>query len=291
MRPRVYPDLLGFVRAACTHASRAGSELPVIPFYVKEHAVGWLRPSFADLLRRWPHVFEVNPAYVRLCAKPDTAQGRSAAMAEVTRELTRDGAMVGWRDELVSVSANYGEPELFRIERAATRYFGFLAYAAHMNGFTRRRGLAHAWIARRSPAKQIDPDKLDNLVGGRIAAGMSVDETLRKEAWEEAGLAPSLLAGLNCLGAVRVEYSVPEGLHREILFVHDLWLPEDYKPANQDGEVAAITCMPVEEVLENIFTGDFTLDAGVVMIDGLLRLGAMLPEDPQYLDLLRLMKP
>jgi hypothetical protein len=84
---------------------------------------------------------------------------------------------------------------------------------------------------------------------------------------------------------------VPEGLHREILFVHDLWLPEDYKPANQDGEVAAITCMPVEEVLENVFTGDFTLDAGVVMIDGLLRLGAMLPEDPQYLDLLRLMKP
>jgi hypothetical protein len=29
----------------------------------------------------------------------------------------------------------------------------------------------------------------------------------------------------------------------------------------------------------------------VVMIDGLLRLGAVLPEDAQYLDLLRLMKP
>src|ERR1700674_4342562 len=55
MRPRLYADLLGFVRAACTHASHAGGELPVLPFYVKEHAVGWIRPSFADLLRRWPH--------------------------------------------------------------------------------------------------------------------------------------------------------------------------------------------------------------------------------------------
>lgn len=291
MRPRAYQDLLGFVRTACTHASHAGRELPVIAFYVREHAIGWLTPSFADLLRRWPHVFEVSSAFVRLSARPDSPQGRSAAMAEVTHDLARDGALSGWRDELVSVSAHYGQPELFRIERAATRPFGLMAYGAHMNGFTREGGLEHAWIARRSPNKQIDPDKLDNLVGGRISAGMSVDETLRKEAWEEAGLAPSLLAGLDCLGAVRVEYSVPEGLHREILFVHDIWLPEDYKPVNQDGEVAEIRRMPVEDVIESLLAGDFTLDAGVVMIDGLLRLGAVLPEDPQYLDLVRLMKP
>ena len=62
MRTRLYADLLGFLRAACTHASRTGQELPVLPFYVKEHAVGWLRPSFADLLRRWPHLFDVSPA-------------------------------------------------------------------------------------------------------------------------------------------------------------------------------------------------------------------------------------
>ena len=60
---------------------------------------------------------------------------------------------------------------------------------------------------------------------------------------------------------------------------------------NQDGEVAEIRRMPVEDVIERLLDGDFTLDAGVVMIDGLLRLGAVLPEDPQYLDLVRLMKP
>jgi 8-oxo-dGTP pyrophosphatase MutT (NUDIX family) len=291
MRPRLYADLLGFLRAACTHASHAGRELPVLPFYVKEHAVGWLRPSFADQLRRWPHVFEVNPAYVTLHAKPDTPQGRTDAMAEVTRDLARDGVILGWRDEPIAVSHHYAAPELLRLERAASRHFGVMSYAAHMNGFTRRAGLAHAWISRRSPDKHVDPGKLDNLVGGRIAAGMSVDETLRKEAWEEAGMAPALLADVSCLGAVRVEYSVPEGLHREIMFVHDIWLPEDYKPVNQDGEVAEIRCLPVEDVLLAILAGDFTLDAGTVMIDGLLRLGAVLPEDRQYLDLLRLMKP
>jgi 8-oxo-dGTP pyrophosphatase MutT (NUDIX family) len=186
---------------------------------------------------------------------------------------------------------HYGQPELLRMERAASRHFGIMGYGAHLNGFTRRGGLAHAWIARRSPDKAVDPDKLDNLVGGRVSAGLSVDETLRKEAWEEAGIAPPLLAGLNVVSAVRVEYSVPEGLHREILFVHDLWLPDDFKPANQDGEVAEIRCMPFEDVLQNLLAGDFTLDSGVVMIDGLLRQGALPPEDPQYLDLMRLMKP
>ena len=287
----MYADLLGFVRAACTHASHAGREIPALPFYVKEYVAGWLRPSFADQLRRWPHVFEVGEAFVALKAKPDTPQGRTNAMAMVLKDLARDGVITGWRDEMVSVTQAYGQPELLRMERAASRHFGIMGYGAHLNGFTRHGGMAHAWVARRSPAKPVDPDKLDNLVGGRISAGMSVDETLRKEAWEEAGIAPGLLAGLNCISAVRVEYSVPEGLHREILFVHDLWLEEGFTPANQDGEVSEMKRMPVEDVIEAILAGEFTLDAGVVMVDGLLRLAAVLPEDPGYLDLLRLMKP
>jgi 8-oxo-dGTP pyrophosphatase MutT (NUDIX family) len=291
MRTRLYADLPAFVRAACAHASLTGTEPPVLPFYVKHFPVGWLRPSFAGELRRWPHLFELNSAYVRFAATPDTPKARTAAMDEVTRGLARDGLLTGWREEPVSVASRYAGPELFRIERAATRPFGLLAYGAHLNGYTRRKGRDHAWIARRALTKPVDPGQLDNLVGGRIAAGMSVDETLRKEAWEEAGIAPPLLAGLNCAGAVRVEYSAPEGLHREILFVHDLWLAEDFKPANQDGEVSEMLCIPVEKAIEHILNGEFTLDAGVVMIDGLLRLGAVLPEDAGYLDMLRLMKP
>ena len=118
-----------------------------------------------------------------------------------------------------------------------------------------------------------------------------MDETIRKEAWEEAGIPEPLMKGVSCASVVRVEYSVPEGLHREILFTHDLWLPEDFRPQNQDGEVAEIRRMPVEDVMGEMLAGSFTLDSAAVMVDGLLRLGAIPPEDPQYLDLLRLLKP
>lgn len=291
MGTRVYADLLGLLRAACTHAAPTGQELPALPFYVREHLVGWVRPSFADSLRRWPHVFEAGDAFVNLCARPDTPPGRTGAMAEVCRELARDGVVRGWRDEVVSIAPRYAAPELLRIERAATRHFGLVAHAAHVNAFTRIGGRVHVWIARRSATKHVDPGKLDNLVGGRISAGMSVDETVRKEAWEEAGIKPELLQGLDCVSAVRTEYPVPEGLHREVLFVHDLWLPPDFKPVNQDGESSELRLVPMEEVMHRLLGGEFTLDAAAVMVDGLLRQGAVLPEDPQYLDLLRLLKP
>lgn len=100
------------------------------------------------------------------------------------------------------------------------------------------------------------------------------------------------MRGVNCASVVRVEYSVPEGLHREILFTHDLWLPEDFPPPqNQDGEVARFYCLSVPETIEAMLAGEFTLDSGAVTIDALLRNGVLAPEDPQYLDLVRLLKP
>lgn len=291
MKTRLYADLSAFARAACTHASHLDREVPLLPFYVRSHAIGWLRPSLADLLRRWPHVFEVTGSYVTLRAAPDTVHGRTAAMAEVAAALRDEGVIRGWRDEEVSVSHHYAAPELLRVERAATRHFGMMAYAAHLNGFTRRDGEPCLWIARRASAKSIDPDRLDNLVGGRIASGYTVEETVRKEAWEEAGIPPALLRGVPCASVVRVEYSVPEGLHREILFTHDLWLPEDFRPQNQDGEVARLYCLTVPETVEAILAGEFTLDAGAVTIDALLRNGILAPEDPQYLELVRLLRP
>ncbi len=291
MKTRLFADLAAFARAACTHASHLDREVPLLPFYVREQPVGWLRPSFAELLRRWPHHFEVTSSFVTLRASPDTVHGRTAAMAEATAALERDGVIRGWRDELVSVSNHYAAPELLHVERAATRHFGMMAYGAHLNGFTRRHGEPFLWIARRAASKSVDPDRLDNLVGGRIACGFTVDETIRKEAWEEAGIPESLMRGVGCAGAVRVEYSVPEGLHREIIFTHDLWLPEDFRPQNQDGEVARLYCLSIPETIEAILAGEFTLDAGAVTVDALLRNAVLAPEDPLYLELVRLLKP
>ncbi len=94
------------------------------------------------------------------------------------------------------------------------------------------------WIARRSPTKAIDPGMLDNLVGGGIAAGQSVAATLVKEAWEEAGIDAAARAHAQPAGAVHLCREQPDGLQRETIFVHDLWLPVGLRRrAGQDGEV------------------------------------------------------
>jgi hypothetical protein len=135
-------------------------------------------------------------------------------------------------------------------------------------------------------------------IDAAIGAGDSLATILRWCREHFALLAPDVAAWQIEVHQFRIEAApgapgqpTPEGLHREILFVHDLWLPQEFKPVNQDGEVAEIRRMPLEEVTQSLLEGDFTLDAGAVMIDGLLRQGAVIPEDPQYLDLQRLLKP
>ena len=59
-----------------------------------------------------------------------------------------------------------------------------------------------------------------------------------KEAWEEAGIPPRRSPRRRRPRAtVHICREQPDGLQRETIFVHDLWLPDDFTPACQDGEV------------------------------------------------------
>lgn len=55
--------------------------------------------------------------------------------------------------------------------------------------------------------------------------------------------------------------------------------------------MARLYCLSIPEAIEAILAGEFTLDAGAVTVDALLRNAVLAPEDPLYLDLLRLLKP
>ncbi len=167
-----------------------------------------------------------------------TAAARSHALARVARALAADGLLTAWRDERYVVSPTFGAPPWFELERAAARYFGIRTYAAHVNGLVRRDGETAMWIARRSPDKPIDPGMLDNLVGGGVAVGQTVASTVIKEAWEEAGVAANTATLAQPAGAVHICREQPDGLQRETIFVHDLWLAPDFVPAGQDGEVS-----------------------------------------------------
>jgi 8-oxo-dGTP pyrophosphatase MutT (NUDIX family) len=218
--------------------------------------IGWLQPELAARLAAWPAVFSSGPEKVVLL-EPD-------ALAPILEQLAQEGFIPGWRNE------RYRIADLFEVERAAARPFGLTTAAVHLNGIAS--GARHMWIARRSPTKPIDPGMLDNLVGGGIAAGLSVEQTLIKEAWEEAGIPPELVRAATRGGTVNILREVPEGVQSEVISVYDLVLPEGFEPKNQDGEVAGFQCLPFAEVQRLLrepgkFTPQFTLDAELVAQD------------------------
>jgi 8-oxo-dGTP pyrophosphatase MutT (NUDIX family) len=223
-----------------------------VPFFAAGRHVGWLRPELAARLAAWPAVFKSSADEVRLLD--------NQSLEGVVEQLAQEGFILGWRNE------RYGISGLFEIERAAARPFGLTTYAVHINGISFDE--KSMWIARRSASKPIDPGMLDNLVGGGISAGSSLEETLVKEAWEEAGIEAELARSAKRGGTVRILREVPEGVQSEVISVYDLRLPADFEPKNQDGEVAEFMLLPFAEVLRLLRdTEQFTLDATLVAMD------------------------
>jgi 8-oxo-dGTP pyrophosphatase MutT (NUDIX family) len=262
---------------------------------VGDAVAGWIDDDRAERLARFDDVFVVNSESVAFLPDLDDEAARSAAIARVAAALAAEGALTAWRGEPYAVGPGFGALPWFLLERAAARYFGVHTWAVHANGVVGGADADAMWFARRSPAKAIDPAMLDNLVGGGIRAGAGVAETLVREAWEEAGIAPDIAQGARPAGAVHIRREQPDGLHWETIFVHDLWLPEEFEPVNQDGEVVAQRLVAVDEAARLIANAggsdEVTADASLVVLDYLLRHGAIAPDAQGYVELERLRHP
>lgn len=264
-------------------ASRLGAALAppavaLVPLVVDGAAVGALTAPRAARLLAFDRVFRREGGALAFVPALRDPPARTRALEGVARTLAAEGALSRWRDERYAAVDAWGAPAAFLVERAAARYFGLLTFAVHVNGTVRLRdGGVAVWLARRSADKAIDPGMLDTLVGGGIAAGAGIGETLAKEAWEEAGL-PAKAVALAVRGsALAIRRLQPDGLQREIIFAHDLALPEDTEPVNQDGEVVAFRRVPPREaalVAGHVAGPDVvTADAGLVIADWLCRDG------------------
>lgn len=263
------------------------------PFEIEGQGVGHVDDARAALLDRFDDVFRVTDDAVRFAPRVAGFDSRSEALDGVARKLAAAGALTRWRDELYAVSPTFDSPPLCLLERAAARFFGIRTFAAHVNGTALREGATLMWIARRSDQKPIDPGMLDNLVGGGIASGSSVAATVEKEAWEEAGIAPAIARGARREGTVEIFREQPDGVQRETIFVHDLVLPPDFQPLNQDGEVQEFRLVTpaLAAALCGQDAGDdvVTADASLVLADWLLRHGHVPRDSSVYgkLDALR----
>lgn len=265
------------------------------PLRIGCHDAGWLDEARAARLAGFGDVFEVDVDATRLRPGLEGPAAATTALEGVTHTLAAEGQLTAWRDERYAVVPAFGAPPLFLLERAAARYFGIHTFAAHVNGLVRRDTGIAMWIARRSPTKPIDPGMLDNLIGGGIAVGHDIAGTVVKEAWEEAGITEDIAREASTVGTVGICREQPDGLQRETIFVHDLWLPESFAPAGQDGEVVAHRLVSLHEAAHLIANLDgpdvVTADASLVVVDCLLRHGMIAAECPERATLEALRHP
>jgi 8-oxo-dGTP pyrophosphatase MutT (NUDIX family) len=246
--------------------------------------VGLVRRDNAEALRRFGDVFAVREDGVELSARGgvDTV---SQAVDAVVDALVAERRVPKWRNETFDVAPRWDAPPVFRLDRGAVPFFGTRAYGVHLNGYHRRGDALYLWIGRRSPDKQVAADKLDNLVAGGIGNGHSVEETLVKEAEEEASIPTELISRATPAGVVSYRMENQLGIRDDVLFVYDLVTPEDFAPKNRDGEIVTFELMPAIEVIERIrTTDDFKFNVNLVILDFAVRHGLLRPDDPEYLD-------
>jgi 8-oxo-dGTP pyrophosphatase MutT (NUDIX family) len=260
--------LLHRLRARCAH-----DHIEYCSFHVNGVTLGRVRRDLAGRLRAWPEVFQVTPSNVSLVAALDTPALRTQALTDVVQSLCSAGLVTGWRNEVSAVSPVFGEPPLFHIERAALHFFGLPLHAVQVHGFTGRGADCRMWLARRSAGKPVAPGLLDTLVGGGIGNGLGVRETLLKECWEEAGIGADAASRAVPAGMVRSGRPVRAGWHAEVQFTHDLELPDDFQPVNEDGEVEEFLRLPLPHVLEMMVdSDDLTVEACAAIADFMMRI-------------------
>ncbi|TWB16928.1 uncharacterized protein DUF4743 [Nitrospirillum amazonense] len=272
------------IQACNTHDAAA-----FLPFAVNGRPVGQVRPAFADRVAGLSDAFRLTGGAAPLLdlLPPDPAR-RSQAVAEVVAVLAAEGMVPPLRGEDFPVLAQWGQPELLKIDRAAVPGFGARGFGLHVNGYVPGLdGRIEMWVGRRARDRGVAPGKLDNMVAGGQPAGLSLAENLVKEAHEEAGLDPGLARAAVPVGAITYVFDTVAGLRRDTLFCYDLALSRDIIPRNTDGEVEAFELWPLARVADSVrTTDDWKFNVNLVVIDFLIRHGQLSPDhEPDYMDL------
>jgi 8-oxo-dGTP pyrophosphatase MutT (NUDIX family) len=259
---------------------------PFLPWEIDGQVVGWVRPAFMAHLGRYPGVLRCGPDGLGLAPGLDDFGSRSAALAEVARDLAARELIPPFMDEPYAVTPAGRESALCVIDRAAAAYFGVRSFGQHLNGFVRTAEGIEMWIGRRARDRLLFPGALDNMVAGGLPHSLSLEQNLLKECEEEAGVPSGLASRAVAVGALAYNRVAKRGYRRDVLYCYDLELPEDFVPQNTDGEVESFMRLPIAEVAALVHdTDEFKLNCNLVVIDFLIRHGWLDPQTPGYLDL------
>lgn len=221
-------------------------------------------------------VGSVEPALLQRIAAPQLRERDgtyeitgelSASLAAIADALRAAGVVYAWRDELLAVRDEAGVM-LGKVERGVVRILGIATEAVHLLG-THPGG--DQWLQQRAFDKPDDPGLWDTMVGGLMGADESVEETLARETWEEAGLRLAQVQGLERVGSFvtrRPKRNQVGGYVVERLTWFRCVVPEGTEPANRDGEVAQFRRMDEVEIARRLALDEFTLDASLMLAEG-----------------------
>ena len=210
--------------------------------------------------------------------------------------LSVNGRWVGFvRKENLALLNDYGFNfklhDDYLIERAAIPFFGTAAYGVHLNGLVKKDNELLMWIAKRSKDKPTSPNKLDQIAAGGLPYGISPLVNMQKEAEEEAGINLELSQKIISVGSANYFRQISnKSLRADVMFLYDLWLPEEFLPVNQDGEVAEFRLMPLTKIIEELKNPDtaepYKYNSALVMIDCAIRYGIVNNEnEPEFLEI------
>ena len=259
------------------------------PFRIDGVQVGRVSEANARLLGAFPDVFQIAPAAVELHPGLGDLDARSRAVHDALTRLAERGDVRPPRGETYGVSEGWTAPTRLRLDRGLVPMFGVKSYGVHVHGLVRGVDGLKMWIGQRAPDKRVAPNKLDHMVAGGLAHGYSVDETVVKEAAEEADVPDALARQAKPVGALTYVTELEQGLRDDTLFLFDLDLPADFVPRNTDGELTGFELWDLGEVIARVReTDDFKFNVAPVLIDFFLRQGLLDPDrEPDYLPIVR----
>ena len=198
---------------------------------------------------------------------PNAAQAIDAALAAIAHWLRSNGRAGKWRDELLAVTDAAGTP-IGSVERAVVRPLGIATLAVHLVVCDAR---GNVWVQQRALDKATDPGQWDTTVGGLIAAGESVAQTLARETWEEAGLRIDALQRVAPFGRFTEQRPLAEGYLVEHIEMFEALAPAGVVPVNQDGEVERFECLARATLVDRLHADAFTLEAAMILAQWLAR--------------------
>ena len=258
------------------------------PLHIAGVQVGWVSDDIADRMTRWHEYFAISKDSVSFRDSLKDVEARSKALAEAGAAMVVHQALPRSRKELCPVMEKFGDPNLLQIDRAWLEFFGVTSYGVHVNGYVETANGPELWVGVRAKDRQASPGKLDNMVAGGLPVGLSLAENVIKEAAEEASVPEALAKTAKPAGVVTYILSTDRGLRRDMLFVYDLKLPDDFVPENADGEVSGFVRWPARQALRVVDeTDEFKFNVNLVLIDFAIRHGLITPDRPDYAKLVQ----